>query len=96
MNLQNNNNTTHNNNKINNRNNNMLHLTTINNKPLRVVMHNVQSLTDSTKQKQLLSTIYLDNINIGLLETKLNPTVSKYIFKTINITKLISTMTQLY
>jgi len=84
MTVQNNNNTTrnHNNNKNKKRNNNMLFSSTTNNKPLRVVTHNVQGLTDPTKQKQLLDTIYLDNINImGLSETKLNPTASKYIFK---------------
>src|SRR3989440_5523418 len=84
MNLQIQNNNTQNNNNHNiNRNNNMSHTPTINNnKPLRVVTHNVQGLNDPTKQKQLLDTIYLDNINImGLSETKLIPTASKYIFK---------------
>ncbi len=84
MNLQNNNNITQNNNTNRNKNRNNIRLppSNINNKPLRVVTHNVQGLTDPTKQKQLLDTIYLDNINImGLSETKLNPTASKYIFK---------------
>src|SRR2546421_8793664 len=84
MNLQNNNNTTqnHNNNKNQTRNNNMLLSSTINNKPLRVVTQNVQGLTDPTKQKQLLDTLHLDKIDIiGLSETKLNQTASKYIFK---------------
>ena len=99
MTVQNNNNTTrnHNNKKNKKRNNNMLPSSTTNNKPLRVVTHNVQGLTDPTKQKQLLDTIYLDNINImGLSETKLNPTASKYFLKTINTTKLILTMIQLH
>src|SRR2546430_7082000 len=71
-------------NKINNRDNHQIvpSPSTNTNRPLRVVTHNVQGLTDLTKQKQLLDTVHLDHIDIiGLFEIKLNKTASKYIFR---------------
>src|SRR5688500_11619307 len=54
----------------------------IDNKPLRIVTHNVQGITDPTKQRQILNTLHLEDIKImGLSETKLNPLASKYIFR---------------
>src|SRR6266480_2070756 len=79
--IQKNNNINKNN---NNRNNHQIvpSTSTNTNRPLRVVTHNVQGLTDLTKQKQLLDTLHLDHIDIiGLFETKLNTTASKYIFR---------------
>src|SRR5436190_12046155 len=79
----NNTNNNKNNNKKNDINNNKIFSYPIpNNKPLRIVTHNVQGITCPTKQQQIIDTLDLERIDIlGLSETKLSPSTSKYAFK---------------
>src|SRR3954451_8708286 len=89
MNSQQNDNNNNDRNNNNNNNNNIINniknsiTDTIQPKqPLRIVTHNVQGLTDKTKQQQLLDFLTLQKVDImGLSETKLLSSTSRHTLK---------------